>query len=400
MFALSYQRKNILNGRVVMNLSILAMVIFSLLTSVAQCSVMQAMPALPEVKSTELMERASVYSPNEGDGSEDILQDKLIASKRCWPLLSNRTSMENMNPQADENHSQFKNFDPEILCLPFDINRNFFLPSEDASNVNSPASGLVFLLMNAQYLFSPVKFKELALSLSYKDAQKRDQRTFTDGHFINSDVSDAQVTILESSNSYFVIFQGTTTMTDWIQNVDFIPNPNKKNEFYHPGFLKIFDSVQEKIINVLNQHPEKKVVLTGHSLGGALAQIFLAKSLTNEGYFESQRIQSIITWASPRSVSSNLAKEVEMKAYQQKISISRIANDKDPIPHVPPLVLGYSAIGYTSTKDLRDGRWIEIRDIDIAGFTYRPKDLTLINQTHMCTGYIDYHLRSLFMLNR
>lgn len=89
--------------------------------------------------------------------------------------------------------------------------------------------------------------------------------------------------ILESETHIIVAFRGTQTDREWIADftIDQVPFPYVKNEIeVHGGFFSIYQSCRETIFYQLSKLSKNKTLLiTGHSLGGALATLLTLDSI-------------------------------------------------------------------------------------------------------------------------
>jgi predicted lipase len=68
----------------------------------------------------------------------------------------------------------------------------------------------------------------------------------------------------------YVVFRGTNSLGDWLFNLSAIPAYYNRR-WTHGGFALAHKSVWKRIRRLLTPH--KKTVITGHSLGGALAEL-------------------------------------------------------------------------------------------------------------------------------
>lgn len=114
--------------------------------------------------------------------------------------------------------------------------------------------------------------------------------------------------VLWNDDEAVIVFRGTKYhLTDWCTNLQAWPCLKKtrgdKTYFVHTGFDKALDSKQkgtpafEKLLEIIKPHiaAKKKIFITGHSLGGALA--VLAGHRINELYEGS--IEAIYTFGQP-----------------------------------------------------------------------------------------------------
>lgn len=68
----------------------------------------------------------------------------------------------------------------------------------------------------------------------------------------------------------YLVFRGTSSIGDWLFNLTAIPAYYNRR-WSHGGFSAAHKSVWKRIRRLLS--PNKKLVITGHSLGGALAEL-------------------------------------------------------------------------------------------------------------------------------
>ena len=68
----------------------------------------------------------------------------------------------------------------------------------------------------------------------------------------------------------YVVFRGTNSIGDWLFNLSAVPAYYNKR-WTHGGFALAHKSVWKRIRRLLD--PKKKTLITGHSLGGALAEL-------------------------------------------------------------------------------------------------------------------------------
>lgn len=216
--------------------------------------------------------------------------------------------------------------------------------------------------------------------------------------------------VLRKERLIVVAFRGSKNTENWIDNLNFVmrpyivpknrqgqeENPEKeeeeveecKNCAVHSGFYSALESIQSELrIDVAylrTQYPSHKVLITGHSLGGALAQLSALDLLTlppslacaSAEYFgeeattkEAHRsghvlpcpVNSLPSSLPFRAVSitpihpdrlllytfgSPRVGNVEFSQWAStKLNASyRLTHHRDVIPHVPPSSLGYQHI--------------------------------------------------------
>ena len=144
----------------------------------------------------------------------------------------------------------------------------------------------------------------------------------------------AHVWIDKESKTAFVSFRGTSSWVDVLHDLDTRPvpaDPSRRPEdiTVHAGFRLKFFAIKEALEDLLvsNQHEFETVIVTGHSLGGALATIaapFLAD------YFPT-KIVKCISFGSPRVGNENF-----VKWFNSAVDTNvRVINEHDPVPHLP-----------------------------------------------------------------
>ncbi len=138
--------------------------------------------------------------------------------------------------------------------------------------------------------------------------------------------------ILETDDSVFIAFRGTDSDPDWIADATFYQSQFpyvKTGVLVHDGFLDIYDSCRDDIIQTYATIPKnKKLYITGHSLGGALATLHALDVAAN------MRFSKVIMYnfASPRVGNKEFT-----EIYNNLIPLSiRFVNTNDIIPMLPP----------------------------------------------------------------
>lgn len=154
----------------------------------------------------------------------------------------------------------------------------------------------------------------------------------------------------KSTNSIVVAHQGTDpdNILSILNDVeffltpidtDFFPSAAGKDIKVHSGFLETFSRIASTVLSTvqsaLTSTGAQSVVVTGHSLGAALATLdalMFHDALTNIS------IQTT-TFGSPRVGDQAFADFVDSSLSNE--GFARITNKADPVPHLPPLVLDF-----------------------------------------------------------
>jgi hypothetical protein len=136
------------------------------------------------------------------------------------------------------------------------------------------------------------------------------------------------------SKTIYIAFSGSDSKVDWIRT-----NFNVDTEMYgrgkvHKGFMNAWKSIQSqvwtKVSNVmLRQGGSGKVVVCGHSLGGAMATL-ASMDLFDASEKKYQDSMRVITFASPK------VGDVSFRdMFNARIPVSvRVVNVYDPIPNM------------------------------------------------------------------
>ena len=149
--------------------------------------------------------------------------------------------------------------------------------------------------------------------------------------FIETDNTESFVA--KSSTAIIVAFRGTTSISDWLTNLNAFSHKAAYGAV-HRGFYFAFHSVKQDLEKFLGDvATSQRVILTGHSLGGALATLAAAEW---QGKYP---ISAVYTYGQP-AVGKSDFRTFMTDHYDSKFL--RIVNDDDIVPRVPP---GYKHVG-------------------------------------------------------
>lgn len=145
----------------------------------------------------------------------------------------------------------------------------------------------------------------------------------------------------ESSTS-ILAFGGTHNLDNWLEDLNaFFLNFDKcQGCEVHKGFYQAFNNLKDKIlasfINLVSKHQNSRTAIIGHSLGAGMAT-FAFMSL-----YDQINIDDFYTFGSPR-IGNNKFVEY-FNGNFEKTTKARITHNKDPVPHLPSSILGYSHV--------------------------------------------------------
>lgn len=123
-------------------------------------------------------------------------------------------------------------------------------------------------------------------------------------------------------DTWVVALRGSANMDDWVHDFAAIPVWHRQLGFCHAGFLDEMDDVFAAVRAVVSG----KVVITGHSLGGARARILAALFAYN-----GIPVDTLCVFGSPKPAFTNLARII------QKSGMTHLSyrNRNDIVPSVP-----------------------------------------------------------------
>ena len=156
-----------------------------------------------------------------------------------------------------------------------------------------------------------------------------------------------------------IAFRGSLDVLDWLRDVEAFPLWDYRVGFVHGGFMIGVNDV----LSAVAVHCGPRIVVTGHSLGGARARI-LAALLAYSG----RPVEQCTVFGSPRPGGDGLARVLQKSG----TPLASYRNCTDPVPLVP--FMG----GLYEHPD----KWISL-DSHAA-----PNDLEPLRNHHM-TRYLD-----------
>ncbi len=148
------------------------------------------------------------------------------------------------------------------------------------------------------------------------------------------DAGDTQGFIAKADDILLIAFRGTESLGDWIGNLSVLSEGWSPFGAAHSGFLRAYGAVRGTILNALPASgPPKKLWLTGHSLGGALATVAAAELKDRIA------IRGVHTFGQPLAVDRE-ARRFFSQHFADRFF--RFVNDDDLVTRIPP---GYQHVG-------------------------------------------------------
>lgn len=160
-----------------------------------------------------------------------------------------------------------------------------------------------------------------------------------DHEFISSS-EDTQLYIWKNKDIVHVTFRGTSSIQDVLKDLDIKRTRISGKIKVHKGFYKQFKSIEIKLTKILLKLTDdaKRIIFSGHSLGGALAQIAAAYY----GDIFEELFITCYTFGSPR-VGNTYFVEWFSNSVDEHV---RVVNEGDPVPMIPTMFY------WTHTKNI------------------------------------------------
>ncbi len=164
-------------------------------------------------------------------------------------------------------------------------------------------------------------------------------------HYRTFDAATIEGYIAGGSGFTLLAFRGSDhgQLDDWIGNADFdlVFDSHIRGGQVHAGFQRGAEAIWPQVESLVAEHhqAERKLILTGHSLGGALALLTAAR-FASQG--RATEIDAIFTFGQPRAGDRDFAQRLD-RDFEARLF--RYVNRYDLITRLPPRLLGYDHAG-------------------------------------------------------
>ncbi|MDP2141296.1 MAG: lipase family protein [Gammaproteobacteria bacterium] len=160
--------------------------------------------------------------------------------------------------------------------------------------------------------------------------------------------TDTLAMVYVTQGALYIAVAGSESLRDWIGNSRII-----KASFHgikaHRGFARAAESILVDVMQIIARNPRPEVVLTGHSLGGAIATL-LAVALRPKAI-------RLITFGQPKVAT---AQELRLALFGEYI---RVVNGSDIVPRLPRFKYSHAGTCVylsNSGKRLLDPGWLRM----------------------------------------
>lgn len=142
--------------------------------------------------------------------------------------------------------------------------------------------------------------------------------------------TDTRGIVARDSQRIILAFRGTAGRTNWLTNTRLA-----QADHVHAGFAEALEKAWNPRIATLLANPgSRQILITGHSLGGALALLAARRIGKN--------VAKLVTFGQPRAVDQVAAQECQHTFGDRYL---RVIHDKDVVPRVPAFTGGYRHCG-------------------------------------------------------
>ncbi|ORC89948.1 lipase [Trypanosoma theileri] len=152
-----------------------------------------------------------------------------------------------------------------------------------------------------------------------------------------------------SEDRIVISFRGSENIPNWISNMKFgketYPNATCKGCSVHIGFYHSFLSLRNEmwveLQRLVAEYPRRPVLITGHSLGGAMA-VLAAADFAAQAYATGTVPQfELYTFGAPRVGNDAFTAWMAALFCSGKHEAYRVTHNRDVVPHLPPMLFGF-----------------------------------------------------------
>ncbi|OTB06123.1 hypothetical protein M426DRAFT_118614 [Hypoxylon sp. CI-4A] len=157
-------------------------------------------------------------------------------------------------------------------------------------------------------------------------------------------ITDVQGFVSSDDTNQLIVasIKGSESIRNWIADLSFIRVDCDLVDDcgVHAGFQTAYDEIADELLAAVKDaqaaNPTYRIVFTGHSLGGAVSTVAAAHARSSSGG-EGLAVD-LYTYGSPRVGNAEFADFVTDQAGAEY----RVTHLDDPVPRLPPIVVGYA----------------------------------------------------------
>lgn len=174
-------------------------------------------------------------------------------------------------------------------------------------------------------------------NLAYEELETIEQALFelgfdsnTTAELVEDGTADAQAYMISNEKAIIITFRGTESLTDLQADLTVLKTETKWGKV-HNGFNGQFQAIWPRLSELLlSRLSNQPIWVTGHSLGGALATLFMVH--VPEKLIE--QIRGIYTYGQPRVGDKHFARMLD-KHFPN--NYFRMTNETDKVPRIPKI---------------------------------------------------------------
>ncbi|CAG7928653.1 unnamed protein product [Penicillium olsonii] len=169
------------------------------------------------------------------------------------------------------------------------------------------------------------------------DVEKNGGTIFYD--FSNDTITDTAgfIAVDDIKKAIVLAFRGSYSVRNWIADASFpytstgICTGCEAELGFWGSWKAVRENIQSQLHDAFSQNSDYELIVTGHSLGAAIASL-AAADLRSNGYPEAK----MYAYAAPRVANAKLAKHITDQGNNY-----RFTHINDPVPKLPLLAMGY-----------------------------------------------------------
>ena len=200
----------------------------------------------------------------------------------------------------------------------------------------APAAFRLEALERSGFNWQAAQALALASQLAYRQAAEVEQQArawgFADCRFVEARA--AQGFLASTASLVLVSFRGTESTADWLSNLNVQDRAVAGLGRVHAGFWGQFSALREQLEELLQPRRNLPILVTGHSLGGAIAVLAAAT------WAAERPLRVVYTFGQPAVAQPGAATTIGTLLAGRH---HRLVNDADIVPRVPP---GYRHSGH------------------------------------------------------